>query len=407
MTLWKKIAKTLSCLALTATLTFSLGACDLGGFLESAFGSFDSDTDSSIQGGSGDTTSGGGSSSGGGTSSGGNNSSSGGDTSSGDSSGTDSSGGGDIITEELHIYFPSFKNRVSGDCTLIKVGDTEVLIDAGSTRGSAAVIVPYIKQYCTDGILEYVIATHAHEDHIAAFVGEYGTDGVFANFECKTIIDFTAKNTTSQISADYITWRDAEVQAGAVHYTALECWNNTDGAQQSYSLSENVTLNILYQEYYEKSTSNENNYSVCSMISYGEKHFLFTGDLESSGEASLLKHNDLPVCELFKSGHHGSNTSNTSALIDKIKPKNVVITCCCGDKHKFPHQETINNIAPYTKNVYVPTVASGSNGYALLNGDITVSCNGKELTVSCSNNNTLFKDTDWFKNNRTTPESWK
>jgi hypothetical protein len=67
----------------------------------------------------------------------------------------------------------------SGDCALVKVGDTEVLIDAGSKRDSAITLVPYIKQYCTDGILEYVIATHAHEDHIAAFVGYNGTDGIF------------------------------------------------------------------------------------------------------------------------------------------------------------------------------------------------------------------------------------
>ena len=75
-----------------------------------------------------------------------------------------------IQTDELSIHFPMLGNKNSGDCTLIKTGNTEVLIDAGSTRGSAATIVPYIKQYCTDGVLEYVIATHAHEDHIAAFV---------------------------------------------------------------------------------------------------------------------------------------------------------------------------------------------------------------------------------------------
>ena len=29
----------------------------------------------------------------------------------------------------------------------------------------------YVDKYCTDGVLEYVIATHAHQDHIAGFVG--------------------------------------------------------------------------------------------------------------------------------------------------------------------------------------------------------------------------------------------
>ena len=306
-------------------------------------------------------------------------------------------------TDELKIYFPSFQNKVSGDCTLIKVGNTEVLIDAGSAKGSEDVIVPYIQQYCTDGVLEYVIATHAHEDHIASFVGE---NGVFASFQCQTIIDFPQTKATSQVYNDYVSYRNAEVTAGATHYTALECWNQSNGAKQSYSLGNNVTLNILYQEYYKTTTNNENNFSVCTLVSYGEKHFLFTGDLEEDGEASLLANNDLPVCELFKSGHHGSNTANSAALLKKIQPKKVIITCCCGDKHGFPHQETIDTIALYTTEVYVPTLATTS-GYELLNGNITVTCDGTTTTVTGSNHSLLFKDTDWFKKNRTTPSAWQ
>ena len=85
---------------------------------------------------------------------------------------------GDILTDELSIHFLEVGNKYTGDCTLIKVGDTEILIDAGSRKGSAATIVPYVQQYCTDGVLEYVIATHAHQDHIAGFVGTTTADGV-------------------------------------------------------------------------------------------------------------------------------------------------------------------------------------------------------------------------------------
>ena len=88
------------------------------------------------------------------------------------SDGSDSSGGADIVTENLSIHFPMLGNKSSGDCTLIKTGNTEVLIDAGSEKSSAATLVPYISEYCTDGVLEYVIVTHADQDHIAAFVGD-------------------------------------------------------------------------------------------------------------------------------------------------------------------------------------------------------------------------------------------
>lgn len=311
-----------------------------------------------------------------------------------------------IVNEEMSVHFLQLGNKTSGDCTLIKVGDTEVLIDAGSTDGSAKTIVPYISKYCTDGKLEYVIATHGDADHISAFVGTSSYSGVFDKFECGTIIDFAQTTKTTKVYQNYVRLREAEVAEGAQHYTALQCWNNADGAQRSYTLGEGITLNILYQKYYEQKTSTENNYSVCTLITQGDKNFLFTGDLEESGEKSLVESNDLPQCVLYKAGHHGSNTSSTNALISVIQPEIVVANCCCGDKYDFPHQEFINTIAPYTQRVYIPVMTT-SSGYALLNGNIVVSSTDAGVSVNCSNNNTLFKDTDWFKANRTMPNAWK
>ncbi len=307
---------------------------------------------------------------------------------------------------ELNVHFLEFKNKVSGDCTLIKTGDTEVLIDAGSTRTSATIINQYLKQYCTDGVLEYVIATHAHEDHIAAFVGDSSNPGVFSQFETGIIIDYTARKTTSQVSKDYEAARDAEVQAGATHYTALECWEETNGAKRSYELGENITLNILYQKYYREKTSNENNYSVCVMVSENDNHYLFTGDLESGGEASLIENNELPKCKVYKGGHHGSNTSSTDALLSVIQPEIVCVCSCAGDKHGFPHQEFIDRVSVWTDKVYL-TGMIWNNAAQSMNGNIVVTSLNGVVSVNCTNNNILLKDTEWFKANRTLPSKWK
>ena len=322
---------------------------------------------------------------------------------------------GESSIASLSIHFLELGNKYTGDCTLIKVGDTEVLIDAGSRKGSAKTIVPYVQQYCTDGVLEYVIATHAHQDHIAGFVGTSTEKGIFESFVCETIIDYPLTEVTSQIRTNYENLRDEEVQKGAKHYTALECWNNQNGAQRSYTLGAGVTMNILYQKYYEEDASDENDYSVCMLLSQGDKHYLFTGDLEKHGEQSLVGSNDLPDCVLFKGGHHGSPTSNTPALLSVIKPDIVCVCCCCGSDeytsnvaNMFPSQAFVDNVAPYTDKVYVTTmVATGTAGYQSMNGNIVLSSNGGEVTVNCSNNNTLFKDTDWFKANRTMPNAWK
>lgn len=320
-----------------------------------------------------------------------------------DSASVDSSMSSDTeVAEELSIHFLQFDNVTSGDCALIKTGNTEVLIDAGSTTGSAATIVPYIQNYCTDGVLEYVIATHGDSDHISAFVGTEKKPGIFDSFDCEVIIDSAYTTKETNLYDNYVVKRDAEVAAGATHYTAIECWKELNGAKRSYALGQTITMEILYQKYYETKTSNENNYSVCVLFTQGEQHYLFTGDLEESGEKSLVESNNLPKCTLFKAGHHGSDTANTTTLLSVIQPEIVVACCCCGDKYNFPHQAFIDRVAPYTDRVYVPKNKNG-----LMNGNIVISSNGKTVDVQCSNNNTILKNTDWFQANRVMPEVWK
>ncbi len=320
-----------------------------------------------------------------------------------------------ISNSGLSVHFLELGNAYTGDCTLIKVGDTEVLIDAGSRKGSAETIVDYVNDFCTDGVLEFVIATHAHQDHIAGFVGTTKVPGVFESFECEVIIDYPLSNSTAKIRTEYETERDAEVALGATHYTALECYNEENGAQRVYQLGNDVKMEILYQRFYEESTGDENDYSVCMLLSQGENHYLFTGDLEKEGEESLVETYDLPKCVLFKGGHHGSPTSNTPALFAEIDPDIVCVCCCCGSDeytdniaNMFPSQAFVNNVAPYTAQVYVTTIiSSNQQGFESMNGNIVVVSNDGEISVRCSNNTTLFKDTEWFKENRETPSAWQ
>jgi len=320
----------------------------------------------------------------------------------------------DIESGDLSIHFLELGNQYTGDCTLIKAGNTEVLIDAGSRKGSAATIVPYIQEYCTDGVLEYVIATHADQDHIAGFVGTSTAKGVFDSFVCETVIDYPLTNKDTVIRKDYEAKRNAEVALGAKHYTALECWNNENGASRSYTLGEGITMNFLYQKFYENKTSDENDYSVCMLLTQGANNYLFTGDLEERGEESLVENNNLPKCVLYKGGHHGSPTSSTEELLSVIQPEIVCVCCCCGSSeytsnvaNQFPSQAFVDRVATYTDKVYVTTVisADGKKGESM-NGNIVVSCIDGEVRVNCSANNTLFKDTEWFKKNRTMPTAW-
>ena len=354
-----------------------------------------------------------------------------------------------VVYDDFQIHFMMLGNDKAGDSIYIKAGDTDVLIDAGSYTTSYASTSEYINNYCTDNKLEYVIATHGDQDHIACFP-KFCTD-----YKMGTIIYNNLTSKTTQTYNNMISAFNNEVETdGAKICYASDCFNNTNGCQSEYVLSDKVTMVILYNYYYFNNSSDENNYSVCTLFKYnndGDYHyFLLTGDLEEAGEKKLAAYYDgstvektLPHVDLFKAGHHGSKTSSNEVLLEKITPDMCVVCCCCGTDeytgntdNQFPTQEFINRIAKYTDKVYATTVCESfeiataaqatnsktgelryddkgnpvsdktgvsiggeyikSSGYKALNGNIIVSCANSGIGLACSNNTTKLKDTEWF-----------
>lgn len=315
------------------------------------------------------------------------------------------------LDSEFVIHFLELGNEYAGDATYIKINDIDILIDAGSRKSSSTTISAYIDQYCTDGKLEYVIATHAHQDHIAGFVGNTSGStktGIFYQYEIETIIDFPLTNATSQIYKDYVTARDYAVAQGATHFSADSFFDENKNSTGSIELAAGTYLDILYNRYYFEKSSDENDYSVCTLFTHNKNKFLLTGDLEAEGEDSLVEyystHPGLSEVDVFKAGHHGSPTSSNDALLNMIKPKICSVCCCAGSteytanyQNIFPSQAFISRIAKYTERVYVTTVLNEkTNEYESLNGNITIQSNGVDLTLSCSNNDTILKDSSWF-----------
>lgn len=313
----------------------------------------------------------------------------------------------------LSIHFPELGNYKTGDCTLIQKGSTEILIDAGASVENIDTLDEYIKNVCKDGILEYVVVTHAHEDHYAGFTTE---NSLFNRYKIGTIIEFaqvTEGKTGQKMYKNYVRERDEAVAAGAECYTARQC-RETDN--YVFKIGNNTTFTVLDSKYYYEASSTENDHSVCTLLTHGENNFLFTGDLEKKGEEALVQLNDLPEVELYKAGHHGSKTSSNDVMLKEIKPKRVCVCCCAGtseytkaNENQFPTQEFVDRIAPYTKYVYVTSMVDddAAKTYKSMNGNIVVSIKKTGIDVECSANNTILKDTEWFKKNRKCPEAWK
>lgn len=322
---------------------------------------------------------------------------------------------------ELSVHFLELGNKYTGDCTYIRYGTTDILIDCGSKSSSISYVRDYLKTYMQDDVIEYCIVTHAHTDHYAGFTTS--KNSMFELFDYGTIIDFggaTNKDATSGALKKYITNRNKAVNNGATHFDASTEVKEGDNEVFSIGTNGEVKLEILYNYYYNHNISGtENNYSVCTLLTYNGKNFLFTGDLEehgSEGETKLLQYNqslqDIKNngkqygVDVYKAGHHGSKTSSSKAFIDAIRPKVVCVCCCAGSEeytnaidNQFPTQQFIDVISNHTELIYVTTLCVdwGNDKFTSMNGNIVVitTANG-DFGVECSNNKTVLKDTEWF-----------
>lgn len=100
----------------------------------------------------------------------------------------------DVFDADISIHFLELGNKFSGDCTYIKTKEADILIDCGSKTNSISTVSSYLDKYVTDGTLEYVIVTHAHQDHYAGFATSEKVDSIFDLYDCEVIIDFARTN---------------------------------------------------------------------------------------------------------------------------------------------------------------------------------------------------------------------
>lgn len=336
---------------------------------------------------------------------------------------------------EVSVHFLELGNKYTGDCTYIKVGENiDILIDCGSRTSSIDYVKQYLDKYVTDGILEYVIVTHAHADHYAGFATSTKWESIFDIYYCQNIIYFSRvvdgksgsmynnflrelNDTKSNVHKEV--YNNPNTRAKSNVFTALDCIMERNGASKIFNLLDDgvnsVQLEILNSYYYTNTSKTENDHSVCCMISHNDKNFLFTGDLEETGEEYLVNLNEgifnTRKADLYKAGHHGSKTSSTDILLaSALKSDAIVCVCCCAGsseytqnpENQFPTKEFINRISQYTIYVYVTTMCINykESQFTSFNGNIAIISTNDPLAVYCSNNTTLLKDSDWFKTNR-------
>ena len=234
------------------------------------------------------------------------------------------------------------------DSALVTCDGHSMLIDGGNADDSN--LVYSVLQRETNGHLDYVVGTHAHEDHIGGLSGAFEADTADVTFCPVTEYDSKAfRNFKTR----------ADERGGGITIPAVG---------DTFTLGE-ASVTVVAVNSVPEDT---NNTSIVIRIVYGDTSFLFTGDAEQETEEKILESGQDIESTVLKVGHHGSSTSTSQAFLDAVSPTYAVISCGKDNSYGHPHSETLAKLA--------------SAGVEVLRtdelGDIYCTSDGTEVTFS-------------------------
>lgn len=209
-----------------------------------------------------------------------------------------------------------------GDCILVQVNNKNLLIDSG-TSDSYTKVISYLKSNNITK-LDYIIATHPHDDHIG---------GMASIIKAFRIGDFYAPKITASTEAFEDMIRALKSKGIKIKIARPNITLDLGPSATCLMLAPNKTT---YKD--------ANNYSCVLKVSYKNSTYLFTGDIQELSENEILNKGYDLHAEVLKVAHHGSNTSTTQEFLNRVWPKIAIISCGTYNSYGHPNKETLDKL---------------------------------------------------------------
>ena len=255
----------------------------------------------------------------------------------------------DNIVLDANQILVSFIDVGQGDSILVRSNSHAVLIDGGE-RAQDRALLRYLRN---SGVrrLDYVIATHPHEDHIGGLITVLGRldigrvvmpDVTHTSYAFR---DFLAVIDNNDIPVTFPNPGDT-LRAGIIEFTVIGPPNPHPGP-----------------------AANLNNASVVLRLAHGQTSFLFTGDAEHELEQWMVNSGANLSSDVLNVGHHGSSTSTSEAFLDAVNPMAAVISLAAGNQYGHPHREVTDRLTTRGVNIYrtdqLGTIRMMTNGHQI------------------------------------------
>lgn len=207
---------------------------------------------------------------------------------------------------------------------------------------------------------DYIIATHAHEDHIGSM------DAVIKKYDVEKIL-FSKHTTTTKTFENF---------AIAVKDKGLKLYAPTVNEEFIFQDSKFIVLAPNSSKY-----DDINNYSIVIKLIYNDTSYLFTGDAESLSEKEMLENNLDLSADVLKIGHHGSKSSTSQDFLNAVNPKYAVISVGKDNDYGHPKASVMNRLKKSNISVYrtdeLGTITLTSDGKNILFDKEPGTYNGK------------------------------
>lgn len=248
------------------------------------------------------------------------------------------------------------------DAVILQCGDEVLMIDGGNSANSS-----FIYSYLTETLgisrIDYMIATHPHEDHIGGLSGALNACSIGCVYSPVTSYD-------SETFSSLLKY----TQAQGLELTAPDVGDTfTFGDAQVQFLSP-------VRQY-----SSINDYSIVVRIIHGSNTFLFAGDAELDAEHDMVSSGYNLSSTVLKVGHHGGDCSSSYVFLREVMPAYAVISCGKWNLYDHPSDNTLSRLRDVGATIFRTD----------LQGTVICISDGKTLTFS------IEKSVTYIGNKRT------
>lgn len=231
------------------------------------------------------------------------------------------------------------------DAALVMCDGKAMLIDGGNVADSDLIYTYLLEQKVSH--LEYMVATHAHEDHIGGLSG--ALHAVSVGTTLCSVDEYNTK--TFRIFKEQVAKAGGTITVPEPGYT--------------FNLGSAIctVLGPL------SPAEDHNNDSIVLRIVYGSTGFLFAGDAEYEEETEILDSGADVRCTVLKVGHHGSGSSTGYRWLRAAQPAYAVISVGADNQYDHPHESALSRLRDADVTVYRTD----------LHGDIICKSDGKTV----------------------------